>query len=1376
MSWLAALLERNSGDPRARLDLGAEMLERMRTSRLPPDSGLLNDFCDLCVQWISASNYKVALLAFDLLEVAVQESGEVVAAYVLERSPAIVERLGDSKSTVRDASASLLTRLAYTPRSSPQTLLDKLTPGFSHRQWLVRTGSMGVFCGILEECRDAVEVHTMRLVPTFSKLLADPNAEVREAAAKTLAHVFAVIGPPAETRARGLVPEAKLNLLAARARELAIRSVSQTLNRYNGDRHSPSTPGGSNRHTPSLASRASPHSSMFKAPHLPNGRPAGAPHQHQQEEQENRRTAAASGGMSTVPRSASGTIRRPTAGAPSSGTIGAVNEDDFRKNFAAGVKVSIYDERALRTEMGKARDIMADDKQDWSKRTNAIKMFRGVWQNGGRDFEDLYLQEVLQSEEAILVSIKDLRSQVCREACLTVSYFCEELGMGLLRLAEAILPSLIALIQNSAKVMSTSGILACYFIVKNIQHPKLIPIFLSGVSSKSKEIRRETQAFVCAVLEWDTKKLEKSVPQLVDCIKAGLGDADPGARTSARTAYARLEASFPRSAEMLYKSLDPSKQRALAGGSASQSSSTQSIVSEKDGFALNHRPGTFGLQKQKAYYGGRSTSEIDPAAARRAGMTPPRRVIPGGVAAAMRKMTTPVGAARTPLSAGLPPSGSSSTFGSASRMMRSTTPSGMAGSGGGSSNGGSGAGTVSQPGSRSTSPSGLHSRIPGVTTTRGVGGGGGRGAMTMGRTNGTTSRDASPMRRAPSRGYEATDGPRKFSLDPMFDDVPTPVRSVSLGTAGSPRTSSVDSAAVTDALRAAASSAPNERRDGINSLKACIQNPAPLDAHYVVKIREALTKMLADGNSKFLPPALDLLECFLLSYHAELVDWLPSLLIKLLTKQANEILPMMQSHLARTMAVVRSSFDARRQLLALCRAIKNPVSVFNTKVRGVILAYMRELVQAADGLSISEDDVRLAVSKVLSWAQDPKCASIVGQCEQLVLDLFHANEAEFSALVDGLPPAEKDYARRLCRARSNSVRDDISQVTTQIADFVLSSRGSNRSPLQSSPSLGSSTAQSHSPYGSNAVVSPLARHPPTAAAATAPTTANNRHIAVIKPSTKQATTASIVPRESSGTTISDLGSDFKYGCSMTLHLKDDLPAQQDAIHRAREEISNSSKPADQTRALQGLHSMISEGSFTLWDANFKPLLLSVFGILSDSTVCEDVMRLALKLMTKLCLAQAARLNTNAEACVLKVLDVGASADWGTQVTVAAEECARTLATHLPPQVVIRVLNPIVEAEGEGRKALALKMLPTLVDHLDSAELLGYLPDIVPGIVQAYDSGKESSVRKAAVFALVSLHNKLGNEVLAPYVATLESSRLRLMEVYISRSQTASNHF
>lgn len=59
MSWLGELLEQNSSDPRARLELGQQLLSQLQISKLPSDSTLLNDFCDLVVQWLSGSNFKV---------------------------------------------------------------------------------------------------------------------------------------------------------------------------------------------------------------------------------------------------------------------------------------------------------------------------------------------------------------------------------------------------------------------------------------------------------------------------------------------------------------------------------------------------------------------------------------------------------------------------------------------------------------------------------------------------------------------------------------------------------------------------------------------------------------------------------------------------------------------------------------------------------------------------------------------------------------------------------------------------------------------------------------------------------------------------------------------------------------------------------------------------------------------------------------------------------------------------------------------------------------------------------------------------------------------------------------------------------------------
>ena len=67
---------------------------------------------------------------------------------------------------------------------------------------------------------------------------------------------------------------------------------------------------------------------------------------------------------------------------------------------------------------------------------------------------------------ALQLSVKDLRSQVCREACITVAYFCEKMETAFWKVAELILPTSISLVQNSAKIMATSALNANHYIAK----------------------------------------------------------------------------------------------------------------------------------------------------------------------------------------------------------------------------------------------------------------------------------------------------------------------------------------------------------------------------------------------------------------------------------------------------------------------------------------------------------------------------------------------------------------------------------------------------------------------------------------------------------------------------------------------------------------------------------------------------------------------------------------------------------------------------------------------------------------------------------------------------------------------------------------------
>lgn len=56
------------------------------------------------------------------------------------------------------------------------------------------------------------------------------------------------------------------------------------------------------------------------------------------------------------------------------------------------------------------------------------------------------------------------------------------------------------------------------------------------------------------------------------------------------------------------------------------------------------------------------------------------------------------------------------------------------------------------------------------------------------------------------------------------------------------------------------------------------------------------------------------------------------------------------------------------------------------------------------------------------------------------------------------------------------------------------------------------------------------------------------------------------------------------------------------------------------------------------------------------------------------------------------------------------------------------------------------------------------------LFQAY-ANEESLVRKSTVFCMVALHNKLGGETLKPYLASLNASKLKLLHLYINRTQT-----
>nr|KAF6449888.1 cytoplasmic linker associated protein 1 [Molossus molossus] len=264
-----------------------------------------------------------------------------------------------------------------------------------------------------------------------------------------------------------------------------------------------------------------------------------------------------------------GTTRRlgsSTLGSKTSATkegAGAVDEEDFIKAFDDVPVVQIYSSRDLEESINKIREILSDDKHDWEQRVNALKKIRSLLLAGAAEYDNFF-QHLRLLDGAFKLSAKDLRSQVVREACITLGHLSSVLGNKFDHGAEAIMPTIFNLIPNSAKIMATSGVVAVRLIIRHTHIPRLIPVITSNCTSKSVAVRRRCFEFLDLLLqEWQTHSLERHISVLAETIKKGIHDADSEARIEARKCYWGFHSHFSREAEHLYHTLESSYQKAL---------------------------------------------------------------------------------------------------------------------------------------------------------------------------------------------------------------------------------------------------------------------------------------------------------------------------------------------------------------------------------------------------------------------------------------------------------------------------------------------------------------------------------------------------------------------------------------------------------------------------------------------------------------------------------------------------------------------------------------------------------------------------------------------------------------------------------------------
>uniref|UniRef100_A0A8C9NE90 Cytoplasmic linker associated protein 1 n=1 Tax=Serinus canaria TaxID=9135 RepID=A0A8C9NE90_SERCA len=1068
---LAQVLQKDVGK---RLQVGQELIDyfsdKQKSADLEHDQTMLDKMVDgLATSWVNSSNYKVVLLGIDIISALVSRLQDRFKAQIGTVLPSLLDRLGDSKDSVREQDQTLLLKIME-QAANPQYVWDRMLGGFKHKNFRTREGICLCLIATLN-ASGAQSLTLSKIVPHICNLLGDPNSQVRDAAINSLVEIYRHVGERvrADLSKKGL-PQSRLNVIFTKFDEVqkSGNMVQTSVDKIFDDEDSVD----GNR--PSSASS----STSSKAP--ANSRRVG---------------------MGTTRRLGSAPLGSKSSTAKEG--AGAVDEEDFIKAFEDVPTVQIYSSRDLEESINKIREILSDDKHDWEQRVSALKKIRSLLLAGAAEYDNFF-QHLRLLDGAFKLSAKDLRSQVVREACITLGHLSSVLGNKFDHGAEAIMPTIFNLIPNSAKVMATSGVVAVRLIIRHTHIPRLIPIITSNCTSKSVAVRRRCFEFLDLLLqEWQTHSLERHISVLAETIKKGIHDADSEARIEARKCYWGFHSHFSREAEHLYHTLESSYQKALQShlkNSDSIVSLPQSDRSSSSSQESLNRP----LSAKRSPTGSTTSraSTVSTKSVSTPGSLQRSRSDVDVNAAASAKSKVMSSGASTPFSsaAALPP-GSYASLGRIRTRRQSSGSATSVTSTPADTRGRSRAKVVSQsqPGSRSSSPGKLlgssygglssgTSRVQPVPSSS-------EKRSKIPRSQGC-SRETSPNRIGLDRFGLGQPGRMPASVNAMrvlstSTDLEAAVAdALLLGDSRSKKkpvrrryepygmysdddaNSDASSACsersygsrnggiphylrqtedVAEVLNHCASSNWSERKEGLIGLQNLLKSQRTLSRVELKRLCEIFTRMFADPHSKVFSMFLETLVDFIIIHKDDLQDWLFVLLTQLLKKMGADLLGSVQAKVQKALDVTRDSFPFDQQFNILMRFIVDQTQTPNLKVKVAILKYIESLARQMDPTDfVNSSETRLAVSRIITWTTEPKSSDVRKAAQIVLISLFELNTPEFTMLLGALPKTFQDGATKLLHNHlKNSSNTSVGSPSNTLGRTPSRHSSSRTSPLTS---------------------------------------------------------------------------------------------------------------------------------------------------------------------------------------------------------------------------------------------------------------------------------------------------------------------------------------
>ncbi|XP_055592281.1 CLIP-associating protein isoform X5 [Uranotaenia lowii] len=1366
------------------------------------DLGML---VDGLIPWMIGSHFKIAQRALEAFTELVVRLGPDFNAYTSTILPHVVDRLGDSRDTVREKAQLVLHKLMECRVIPPQTLLDKLTVCFKHKNAKVREEFLQTIINALNEYGTQSLSVKLYIQPIVT-LLGDPTPTVRDAAIQTLVEIYKHVGDRLRIDLRKKeVPATKFTLLEQKFDEARNDGLL-----------------------------------------LPSALSSGLSNDDVD-------TAVIARPTKLVKRTPSATPRKPLFDTQGSGdllAVGAVSSDVFENCFENVPQLTIFSQRDMDEHMKNINTLIGDKNVDWEKRVDALKKIRSLLMINVQN-SPTFTQQLKDLSIAFLDILKELRSQVVREGCITLAYMCKILKNRMDQFTSYIMQELINLIQNSAKVISSSGTIALKYVIRYTHAPKIVPIITQNLmQSKSKDIRSTLcEIMVLLFDEWPTKALEKNSTTLKDALRKGIADADSEARRHSRCAFWSFRRHFPDLADNLYSSLDMATQRMME--------------KDRDNIGINA--------------GLRSVSAVDTAAAQRARArvqysNMARMKISSGSASIQGQFAQQARVKKVPLTTATPQQPPTPE-----RRIRSR--SGV---------------SQSQPTSRSTSPSSKLRENFGISSIYKQTGTVPKKATGIPRSL-ASSRETSPTRTSQfgslRRNVYGTNSPRRppvnpgrpilaqkilqqsreaenalaDALSPDEQDISADFgrlgihRKISRDESDDSEASSVCSERSFDSFRRGndsyswngsrnrldssraiiedietiiqlcASTHWSERKDGLINLTQYLSDGKMLTPQQLQCVLDLFRKMFMDPHIKVYALFLDTVNELILSHSNDLHDWLFILLTRLFQKLGGDLLGSMHGKIWKTLQLIYEYFPADLQMQCVFRILIDAAQTPNTKTRQATLKFLTTLATtyctAAQFVvhSQSQQLVDRAILKIIQTALDQKSFELKSQARSCIVALYNCNPSQITMILANLPKQYQDTAKAIIQhhmRRSTSGTDSPSSPLSSSSPKPLLSPQQGPFSLQNTPTprsrqtsidvtdsmnseevyknLRKTTAEiqnytfeaklDRDANSKDSGISQMGEQMMQIVDNRSSMASNglNGHIISDKDDscngskTQSATTTeSNTPENTVRLDGIDIGlhksvtqqqRHHSYTLTETGEVILESGIKENDIIRSAIMLSHDSSSETSVQVLENLQTCIKYGNCALPAKNFKAIMKMLLNLMESQN--NAVLIAALHTLGRI--VRSSQMKTCwgnfLELILLKIIDCyKISKEVSREIDIIVVKIANVL----PLDVSVNILNPVIATGDFPANLCALKILTELAHKQGKDFTDNHLDNIMPNIARLADDG-QSMVRKAAVFCMVKLYIVMGEDKVKPKFALLNASKIRLLNVYISKALATTN--